>query len=938
MNKAKKIFFQVALVIGLSLSAQELPPIQNYSPSDYKAENQNWAISQSKNKVVYVANSKGLLEYNGAEWALFPSPDETIMRSVKVVGNKIYTGSYMEFGYWQKDDLGMLNYTSLSTKLKKDLLEDEEFWGILDMGQWIVFQSLNRIYIYNVTDHSVNVIDSETSLFKIFKVDQTIYFQSINQGIFKIENGRKILVLDDEVVKKDEVINIFPRENDLLILTRHNGFYTAQGQSLSKWNISADVLLSDVSIYSALLLKDKSFVLGTISHGLVHINQNGTLLYHIDQIKGLRNNTVLSLFEDADNNLWLGLDNGISYINLRSPFKVYHDNRGVAGSVYTAALKDNILYLGTNQGLFYKDIALDVDFKFIQGTQGQVWSLNTIGETLFCGHHTGTFIIDGNKAKKIAGIQGTWKVNRLNDSDNYLLQGNYDGLYILEKLNGFWQLKNKIEGFNHSSRYFETYHDDIFVNHEYKGVFRIEVNSAFSKVQNVTIDTLIRGSNSGIIKYKDDLLYSYKKGILKYDRDSKKFIKDSLLSKVYTQDDYVSGKMIVDNKSDYLWVFTNSNVHFISDGKLASTPIINSLPLTENIRSGIVGYESATGLEEDGKYLFGTSSGFITVDIDDYREREFDVNLGNIRKGGKNEQKSEKNLLSRTLKGNFKNHENNLQISFYAAAFSKYLKPNYQFQLLGIYPEWSNWSQQSFTTFENLPSGDYTFKVRAKIGDKLSSNIASYNFKINRPWYFSNLLLGLYAFAFILGSILIHNSYRGYYHKRQKKLIEKNKREMELAKAQNEKEIIKIKNEQLKEEFKSKSNELAASTLSIIKKNELLSKVKEQLLSNVEDKSSVRPIINIIDKSLNQNDDWELFKEAFNNADRKFLKKLKKAHPNLSPNDIRLCAYLRLNLSSKEIAPLLNISARSVEIKRYRLRKKMDLSHDDNLVNYILKL
>lgn len=98
------------------------------------------------------------------------------------------------------------------------------------------------------------------------------------------------------------------------------------------------------------------------------------------------------------------------------------------------------------------------------------------------------------------------------------------------------------------------------------------------------------------------------------------------------------------------------------------------------------------------------------------------------------------------------------------------------------------------------------------------------------------------------------------------------------------------------------------------------------------------PLINIIDKSLNKNDDWEMFKEAFNNADQKFLKKLKKIHPNLSPNDIKLCAYLRLNLSSKEIAPLLNISVRSVEIKRYRLRKKLGLIPEDNLVNYILEL
>ena len=68
-----------------------------------------------------------------------------------------------------------------------------------------------------------------------------------------------------------------------------------------------------------------------------------------------------------------------------------------------------------------------------------------------------------------------------------------------------------------------------------------------------------------------------------------------------------------------------------------------------------------------------------------------------------------------------------------------------------------------------------------------------------------------------------------------------------------------------------------------------------------------------------------MFKEAFNNADKDFIKKLKSIHPNLTPNDLRLCAYLRLNLSSKEIAPLLNISPRSVEVKRYRLRKKMEL-------------
>ena len=89
---------------------------------------------------------------------------------------------------------------------------------------------------------------------------------------------------------------------------------------------------------------------------------------------------------------------------------------------------------------------------------------------------------------------------------------------------------------------------------------------------------------------------------------------------------------------------------------------------------------------------------------------------------------------------------------------------------------------------------------------------------------------------------------------------------------------------------------------------------------------------------MNNTNDWKMFEEAFNNADKDFLKKIKEKHKALTPNDLRLCAYLRLNLSSKEIAPLLNISARSVEVKRYRLRKKMNLPHESSLTNYILEI
>ena len=148
---------------------------------------------------------------------------------------------------------------------------------------------------------------------------------------------------------------------------------------------------------------------------------------------------------------------------------------------------------------------------------------------------------------------------------------------------------------------------------------------------------------------------------------------------------------------------------------------------------------------------------------------------------------------------------------------------------------------------------------------------------------------------------------------------------------------MKLKNEQLSNDVDNKNKELAVSTMSLIKKNELLSLIKEDLKKTSEDTNkSIKSVITTINKNISEEDTWNVFKEAFDNADNDFLKKVKQAHSSLTPNDLRLCAYLRLNLSSKEIAPLLNISVRSVEIKRYRLRKKMDLSHEQGLVEYIL--
>ncbi|MEO1545946.1 MAG: triple tyrosine motif-containing protein [Bacteroidota bacterium] len=928
-------FFILAFLFATGLAGQELPPVLNYAPQQYHGENQNWSISQAKSKIIYVANNKSLLEFNGAKWKRYPSPNETVIRSVNVIDDKIYTGAYMDFGYWQKDDTGLLRYHSLTTKTKSSFLPDEEFWNIWEFEGGVVFQSLRRLYRYNPNDGTILPIEAETLVPRLFKIGQSVYFQKNNAGLFKIEGGRPVLVSDDAAFINDVVVGVFGETDALLVLTRHNGFYQVDKGIVSKKVTSANKLLSEVSVYRCLQLTNGTYVLGTISHGLIHLDSDGNLLFHLNQINGLRNNTVLSLFEDLDNNVWLGLNNGIAHIDFDSPFRVYRDNRGILGTVYASLVTEDIMYLGTNQGLFYKRLDQSADFTMIPGTQGQVWTLTKVGEAIFCGHNSGTFEVIGNQVQKVADVTGTWRIIPKPDDKNILLQGNYDGLYVLEQTGGQWQLREKVKGFENSSRFIEVLNTKVFVNHEYKGVYEIELNDAWTEALQVKVDTTLKGYNSSLIKYQNEILFAYQEGILRYEPNQGKFERDSLLSQAYSKAQYVSGKLVTDSENRNLWMFSKPRIMYASTTGLGTDLRIKSIPLTEEMRDGIVGYENVSPSSDTDTYVFGNTSGYITLSLNQIHSKVFSVHLGAV----------DKVVLGRTTESlrlsgenEFEHDSNSIELSFYTPEYGALTQPQYQYRLTGIYDDWSVWSEKAEVRFENLPPGAYEFAVRAKMGNVLSNNMAKYAFTIKKPWYLSNVMWFFYIIGGLFVGISVHTLYRGYYHKRQRNIIAANQKEMELQRVQSEKEIIRIKNEQLRKEFQDKSNELAASTMSIIKKNELLYKAKEQLMASEADTESIRPIIHTIDKNLNQSDDWELFKEAFNNADRKFLKKLKKVHPNLSPNDIKLCAYLRLNLSSKEIAPLLNISARSVEIKRYRLRKKLGLEHNINLVDYILKL
>ncbi len=935
MNHIQEILLIFFLWLYGIVAAQELPPVNVYLPEDYKGETQNWSISQAANKYIYVANNEGLLEFNGANWSLYPTPNGTVMRSVKVVDDRIYTGFYMNFGYWKKNDLGKLVYTSLSDAIKDQLIEDEQYWYIENHNNWVLFQSLSRIYVYNTINEEITRITSEIAMLNMFNVNGVIFYQEVGRGIYKVEKGKPVLVTDFSVAAYDKIVNITKTEDGILIITSKNGFFELINNRIRKWDIAANKILDTISVYSALQLEDKSFVLGTISNGLIYLSPKGDVVYEINKSKGLTNNTILSLLEDVDGNVWLGLDDGINCINIRSPIKIFNDEKGTIGTTYTSIIYNGFLYLGTNQGVFYRKLNIGDQFSFIEGTKGQAWSLFTYDNSLFCGHDSGTFLIQNNKARLVSTNGGTWTFKTIPNHPDLLLQGTYIGLSLLEKNNGNWNFKREIEGFDYSARFLEIYNDQIWINHEYKGVFKVKLDEQLSKVISVKKDTVMtKGKSSGLLIYEGSLLYTHQGGAFSFDKTTNTFGEEDIMSKTITQGEYDKGKIITDNTGG-LWSFSEDDLAYISQSQFSDDLKAIKIPVPRSMRKEKIGYENILHVQDD-EYLLGTANGYKIFDLSRINSEEYVVLLDQVLVKDKyTEFKKVPLFKERPV---FKSGNNTVSFAYTIPEYDKYVISKFQYKLEGFYEDWSSWSTKPDVTFENLPFGEYTFVLRAKIGNKLSKNTITFTFIIDRPWYVSVTAIVVYSFSFLILLLLMHRTYKRYYTKQKRKLVEENQKRLELKELESEREIMKLNNEKLTQDIESKNRELASSTINIIKKNEILSTIKKELKKSGMEGTGLSNVERIIDRNLNNKDDWKHFEEAFNNADKDFLKKLKSKHSDLTPHDLRFCTYLRLNLSSKEIAPLLNISVRSVEIKRYRLRKKLHLDHSESLVNYILEI
>lgn len=945
------IFSNTMLVLG-QVKNIGLPEIRNYIRSDYKGGTQNWNIDQDKDDNLYFANNEGLFQYDGTVWTKYILPNKSVIRSVKTDSSgKIYVGGYNEFGYFKPNKNGKLVYFSLSRFLKKKQVNSIDIiWKIHLYNNEIIFQSFEKAYIYN--KQTLRLLTPPSRFQFSFLSDNTLYFQDITNGLMVYNKGKITPLKNTTELNNTEVWGIFNlSKTKLLITTLDKGLFIYENQKLVQWNTEANDFIKKNSGLGGYKMKNSYIALNSVLNGIIICNPQGKIIQHINRKKGLQNNTVLASFIDHKNNLWLGLDNGIAFINENSPFTFFGFSYNLSTVYATAVHKEN-LFVATNQGVFYhswNSPFKEDNFELIKGTTGQTWNVQIIDNELFCAHNRGAIIINPDKTTKTLDNVGYWSFKKIPNLPNSIIGSNYKGFSLFEKKNNEWKFIKHIDGFNKSVGEFEIdTNNSIWVKKD-ELIYLMSLDSSAHKFNSIKTFKRLSSTDNGItsIQRINNIVYFQKDNhFYTYSYTDKTFQKDNKITNVFRK--IPQTNTIQEDRYGNIWYVTNESLGVLlkKSNHSYSNRIAPFLNLTEDLvynnlsintlnpnnifiglTDGLAHYDSK--LSNDFNQLpkvfirnFSSPSGTYTIVNN---KDDFDITI--------------------PYKSNY------VKFRFSTPTYENIENIKYSFKLEGFDEYWSDWNQGTIKEYTNLREGEYTMRVKTKNGFGIVSKEATLSFTISPPWY-------RHFFAYIFYLLLIGATIR-IIRDRVKIKIRKNKyyetieqrrlyleKEARIRKEQYklEKEIEKLKNDKLQIKILAKDKELVTNSLQVVKKNKILNGIIHKLKDintnsfDEESKFQFEKLRKSILKEVNSDKSWKDLEKHIKNVHFDFLKRLKEKHPTISPRELDLSTYLLMNMSTKEIAEIMNISIGGVELARYRLRKKLDLTKKENLIGYLMSI
>lgn len=943
---------------GDQLSIKGTPRVIHYTRKDFNSDPQIWTMCQDNDGILYFGSNNGALIYDGETWQNVKLPNQSSVRSLAVSKDGVvYAGGFNEFGTIKKDVFGKYHYESWVHLLRVEDRNIENIWAIHEVHGHIVFRSY-RLLIAIANNKAITF--PALSAFRYSGVLHDEFFVKDGDQVKRadLQSLEFTPVLGPEQLDGEEFFTLLPGDNDheILVITKQGALFKVD---LAKGRTSFLQRLIEVNssnrITSAIKSSTGNYYFGTLKSKVIALNSLG-MKAAANEVFDKLDNTVHSLFESHEGNIWVLLNNGIDCIDISSPVTRLFDN----ASIFDALIGQGKLYLATSQGVIVSSLdagngkVFKTNFKSVPGLEVPAWSLQQFEGHILCGNNDGLVVFPESGAyRKIPGVKGVWKTIAIQGKPGYYLVCTYEGLYLMQydKAGGF-KILNQLEGFNESSRdILQGNEPGVFwVCHGYKGVFRIKIDNAFKRVVGLEHfrdkNGLPSPFNINVFRWNGETVFTTNQGIFTYNASADRFEPHAFLNR--TLGTQMNIRKLLEFR-DKTWFIQNDEVGYFTTR--SENPV-----LTKGLFLQLKGMlnESMECLlpVNDNNVLIGTREGLFAFDLaynPSGNETQTVITSVSSKRASdeiplalQTSERSPQHLAYQTT---------SVRFGFSAPGFDDRMNIQYSYLLEGINEDWSAWQDVPFQEYTGLRPGRYVFRVKARSLLGESADEAAYHFQLTPIWYKTNLAYLGYA----LGSLLLiifaaRQIQQRIEHVKQKTIAEEEKKrkvlqlEIERIKLEREKEEIIKHKEILEEDVIFKSKELANYTMLLVRKRELLNEMSEDLknlkdaVSNDRARQAVRELQRKINQNLQSEEHLKVFEANFERVHSEFFSQLRSSFPDLTQKELQLCAFVKMNLTNKEIASILNLSVRGIETARYRLRKRLGISHEEDMAEFLEKL